>query len=197
MTNTSINRKNRCVNYAGFTVVFGWQRCKWWEDFLRSDTPPSDKLRGRGDQLFLPSPPWLPLNHSHFHTLYVSQWAGGKRRTGVAIWESLFCLSSSLSLKKPLLSHFFSLWNSLSSFSLSSTSHISDWLTVIFCRNKVTLLSFLAFSVCVILICPRCEIPRWWIFKVNQSADKLLWSPARRNIFGGDFHAADIPEYWI
>lgn len=37
-------------------MVLSWGRCKWWESFLRSNTPQSDKLRGRGGQLSLLSP---------------------------------------------------------------------------------------------------------------------------------------------
>lgn len=50
------------------------------EGFLRSDNPQSDKLRGRGDQLSLLSPPGIVLNLPQFHSLPVFRWESrGKR----------------------------------------------------------------------------------------------------------------------
>lgn len=63
------------------------------EGFLRSDTPQSDKLRGRGDQLSLLSPPGLVLNLPNFHSS--AGRPGGRGKAGVAIWESVISLSLS------------------------------------------------------------------------------------------------------
>lgn len=66
------------------TTVDGRGRCKWWARVSRrSKTPQSDKLRGRGDQLSLPSPPGFVLNLPHFHSVSVSRWTSrGKRGEG-------------------------------------------------------------------------------------------------------------------
>lgn len=82
------------------------------EGFLGADTPQGDKLRGRRDQLSHGSPPGFVLNLRHFPSLsiFCRPSREKRRRTEVAVRESLVSLSLSQSWLSLLLSqsYFFS-----------------------------------------------------------------------------------------
>lgn len=112
------------------TTVAGRGRCKWWARVSRrSKTPQSDKLRGRGDQLSLPSPPGFVLNLPHFHSVSVSRWTSrGKRGEG----------SRHLGVRRLSLS--FS--TSLSVLALSRSNLSSSWLLFLSILPSLALFTF-------------------------------------------------------